>query len=817
MYQPRSPRPKKTNITRSRAGCVPCRRKRRKCDEVKPACQRCSRTSGSCYYPQPRVDFQVVNVQTSDKTWAASSRSDFTSSRGSGEMSGAGENPSSGTHWSSSSSMPSTPQTPQQFYSTREHQQPSGTDMLESPPESRADAITSPQVSANQHLCGQLVDVRPGSRHDHSPASGTEVHAEMPLLHFDLELSTGQMPLHVDSQNSPAGGHVELAPNGLAWMESNLAIWPTPTDLSTSSTNNTDDLDFASRILPSIGTINTWAPDDLGMFALGKSRSWSNWAPPNNELWHQAPYGQSRLMSSSLDSSGLVPSMRHASMSNKPMTLEDRNYLSHFMLEVQHNIPWPFDELWPWVSDYGLVKMGALVLSAANLANRQGTLVPGSRGRWVPKAKHAAAAAQYMLRCEDADLSLQSMPICPRLAFRILLICHELEKGSILGMREQLALFDEEISESSDKLLSSSAGQSILRNHVLLRYLEINSRKPFAALGKESRTETFVASLQPYLSAPSFTVRTVGHMACRISWRICMLYCIRGFDETPATTMEKMSEWWDLVMGGPCSDNKLGNDSIGTPTMDEAELFTELRSLSVTLHNLPSPKGLARWQYAESPKSLQSTPNNSSVQQVSLQDFGDAMHCAEYAFAQLMCDGVFLSHLTAEDSTYTRDTSATSFDLTPMSDSPWLKLLLNITDRLSPIHCQRHNTYKIGVINMLLYCFFLGAGRPALDCLDNFLRRAASASVQYEGPFSPIESSWVLSRAIRREIESQPERAIFIAITLMDPDVTEPLYSRYVGEALLICGREANGLYFRDIVPLQSGITQEGTEDCLRG
>ncbi|RDH36035.1 hypothetical protein BDQ94DRAFT_186047 [Aspergillus welwitschiae] len=58
MYGPTPPRPKKTNITRSRNGCIPCRSKKRKCDEGSPSCGLCSRLRITCSYQRFLVRFQ---------------------------------------------------------------------------------------------------------------------------------------------------------------------------------------------------------------------------------------------------------------------------------------------------------------------------------------------------------------------------------------------------------------------------------------------------------------------------------------------------------------------------------------------------------------------------------------------------------------------------------------------------------------------------------------------------------------------------------------------------------------------------------------
>ncbi|KAH0522981.1 hypothetical protein TsFJ059_008042 [Trichoderma semiorbis] len=59
MYDPAPPRPKKTNIYRSRTGCKVCRQRRKKCDERKP-CGLCMKLGVSCEQVFPTFEFRSV-------------------------------------------------------------------------------------------------------------------------------------------------------------------------------------------------------------------------------------------------------------------------------------------------------------------------------------------------------------------------------------------------------------------------------------------------------------------------------------------------------------------------------------------------------------------------------------------------------------------------------------------------------------------------------------------------------------------------------------------------------------------------------------
>ncbi|PWY77319.1 hypothetical protein BO94DRAFT_559182 [Aspergillus sclerotioniger CBS 115572] len=60
MYKPAPPRPKKTNIVRSRNGCKSCRERKTKCDEQRPICGTCKRLGKICETIRPEIKFRMV-------------------------------------------------------------------------------------------------------------------------------------------------------------------------------------------------------------------------------------------------------------------------------------------------------------------------------------------------------------------------------------------------------------------------------------------------------------------------------------------------------------------------------------------------------------------------------------------------------------------------------------------------------------------------------------------------------------------------------------------------------------------------------------
>ncbi|RSL92120.1 hypothetical protein CEP52_014000 [Fusarium oligoseptatum] len=65
MYKPAPRRVKKTNIVRTRTGCITCRERRKKCDEKKPACSTCSRLGKRCEKYKAGFNFKNVTFETS--------------------------------------------------------------------------------------------------------------------------------------------------------------------------------------------------------------------------------------------------------------------------------------------------------------------------------------------------------------------------------------------------------------------------------------------------------------------------------------------------------------------------------------------------------------------------------------------------------------------------------------------------------------------------------------------------------------------------------------------------------------------------------
>ncbi|EEU37312.1 uncharacterized protein NECHADRAFT_78454 [Fusarium vanettenii 77-13-4] len=65
MYKAAPGRAKKTNIVRTRTGCITCRERRKKCDEKKPACSTCERLGKRCEKYKAGFNFKNVSFDAS--------------------------------------------------------------------------------------------------------------------------------------------------------------------------------------------------------------------------------------------------------------------------------------------------------------------------------------------------------------------------------------------------------------------------------------------------------------------------------------------------------------------------------------------------------------------------------------------------------------------------------------------------------------------------------------------------------------------------------------------------------------------------------
>ncbi|KAH6980732.1 hypothetical protein BKA56DRAFT_585927 [Ilyonectria sp. MPI-CAGE-AT-0026] len=820
------PRSRKTSITRSRSGCTPCRRKKRKCDEQKPSCRRCSRVGASCNYVETAFEFRDASA------WAA---------RRVEQDRGIAAPSSTRTRRSSPLSPP-------------QHQEVSlfGDDGRE----------TGQPLFAGH----PLADVSPVVAHTPSPTATASLHdgfetADLPndpasSLAVDHPAAVRAQAMTIMLPTDGASLPLDMPPQSSdppPWLDGHVSTIAVPT-------SGDEDLYRGLGLEPGIPAAMDapWAVGDLCMTSMGDSRSWNSWsatrASPYPGLWGESYSYLAGVVSPlcsyphqalpSLDEPVMVPRMsvpldgfgsgsgsgfdrgrRSVSLQSMPPSsgpthplgeprptsllplplafgsLAHRRYMAHFTVEVMGNLPAPVDSLWQMVMDNAPLRLAAMALSAASLANRHGQFSSQERRRWVPMARHACEAAEYASQCSALIGSQPALPLAAQLVLYTLTVCYELEIGSVTGMRRALAALDAMFMCNHAEILSLPIGGAVARNWRLLRSLEIVSRKPHAPLGRESRSETLIPELEAEVATPRQLISTISARAVRLSWRILLMRCIGDCHESATATVKKMAQWWDVIIGSLYAGNALEDDETGASILDEAELYTELRKLRAALDTCPRPEGIPLNAGEHQEETIELQPRR----------FGNhrqAMACADYALAQLACNDKFVQALTAEVPP-TCGRQLLPLQSVPMSTDPWLALLLQIASSLDPFECQRYNAYRSGITSMLQCAFFLGAGRAALDCTAVLLRRAMSAGIHYEGPFAPTYASWTLNRILLRQVTLNPGRAIFAAAGMYDTSSKEPLFSKAVVEYVMICGRDADGRYFNDILP----VDEDGEED----
>ncbi|KAF3801436.1 hypothetical protein GCG54_00005594 [Colletotrichum gloeosporioides] len=771
MYDPAPARPKKTDITRTKTGCLQCRRKRRKCDEQRPACRRCSATSSSCEYEFGAFEFKDATQ------WAANKVRRL-------KMAG---------------SAASTKDQAVRKLATRDCKRqnlahPAGfavnqldtADAIRQQPSTAPLPPTPPVLESDDRNTSLVSGVR---QEDINSAANYDIHEwrkddSMDHLSPEFFLDAEQLLTSSMTDFIPVSPMLSGDTQCLPWDLLMPSLLPSPTSptchrggdsCSATTISSPDNPTPAGEIFRAS---ETSAHEDQSPVCSANRTSRrgllpASWTVLKNQL--ESPSTQKPI----------------------PVSVEDRPYLAHLRLNVINNLPVRLDSLWKMILYNAPLRYAAMALAAASLANLRGHH-SSDHNRWVPAPIHSSRALNYVVRCADILENHPDMPWEAHLTVLILATLYELETGTIVDLRRALAVLDGGIRNHRTQVLSLAAGKDLGRIWAHLKYLELACRGPQHPLGIESASESLLVELVPSLVHPPQRIQVIGCQASRISQRLLFSKCFYERGDTAAETLSKVTQWWEILKGtsfGEPSDEHTEPDTV----LPDEELFKELRNLQSTLATCEAPEGIlsALLPDSEAFCARPHAPLRLPTHQI-------AMTWADYAFAQLLCTESNVQRLTQELGISVED-EADAFDCAPMRSNPWLNLLLRITDELDPVECQKRNTYRIGIFSMLVQVSILGAGRGGFEALQQFIQRSMAVGVLYEGPFTPLHSARSCNRAILRYMAAKPGRAIFAAsFTYSAWEAREVLFSKGGGQHVLLCGREADGRYLNDLIPVDA-------------
>ncbi|KAJ3512909.1 hypothetical protein NM208_g15259 [Fusarium decemcellulare] len=470
----------------------------------------------------------------------------------------------------------------------------------------------------------------------------------------------------------------------------------------------------------------------------------------------------------------------------------DRLYLAHFTVNIAEILPSRLEPLFTIVKNITPLRYAAMALAAANLANQKGKPAADVNGNWIAMPSHANSALRFMM---DSLAAMQvesalSMEAC--VIIEILNLCYHLEAGTMQDMQETLKHLDHTILSYSDNISSLACGKDIIRCWLHLRSVCALSRPPHEPYGLESSVESLVIELEGSIATSWEHIHIITAKAWQVCHRLLILKCMGTRGDSTKETLDKCIRWWDILKADDenCATSSW-KDMAGT--LSEEDLYTELGHLRSSLDDCEVPEEFP--SRLEDTRSLPQTIQE--IEPLRFSSHSSAMACADYAFSRLICEEDLVSTLL-------RDPVGTRPDqgcLLAKRTSRWLRLLFRIAMGLDPIDCAKRNMYRSGITSHLYYGTLFTLGNAELGLVDSFLHHLLNAGIFFESSFLPLRSFSSYIQALQREAEKG--RTVFMGC-LTYPAWTrrEMLFSNGADEFLIIYGREVDGHYFNDLVPM---------------
>ncbi|UPK93307.1 hypothetical protein LCI18_004242 [Fusarium solani-melongenae] len=793
MYGPAAPRSRKTNITRTRSGCLPCRQRRRKCDEQKPSCHRCARRGATCEYGDT-FEFRNVNGWVARKVVKVKQPV-----------------PSSGP-----SVVPEPP--PQQDPETRSLPDTA----LQTPQDTLADNIArdSPQ-SAHDRATGEPDRFRPYEKSPEWDSDTPELVSGCSTLPHAILApcppSNNDTPDVTESGTSngiiyPRGMFHDIWDPGSAWDVTEaycpeaLSILPTCVG-ATIGIQWPSELDYCQP-----NTLETESPPHnqltpmsealVDVAGLGQSLLdclESVVSPRTDRTSMSSPLNQ--LQQSSLHNLSSAQSSHPPRLSRLPAG--DRIYLAHFMVHVVDVLPGPFDSLKQAVLAAEPVRLAAMAVAAGSLASVEGRFEArqGCKGAiWVPKWSRLVDAQKYASEALSTVGEDTSVSLCATVAVGILLSYYQMETGTIGDFRRQISSLESMIVANQDALLLQPLGLNFLRAALHLRAFNLAMRAPFRPSGAESRTDLLFADLERLMAVPSELITLIGTKAFLISSRVLLYRCTRIRGISNEEMLRKAHQWWSIMQDVPFLDDDQGRPpgECYEAVLTEDELYEELRSLGRQLQacgaTLETPEIIEALE-ADSQGDMWLGPE--STEPLRFETHNQAMACANYALAQIFCDEALLRQLA-------EPASAVPSPPLPASNSraaSWLRLLFRVAAGLDPSECVRRNKYRRGIAQALYLSTFRCGDKSVLLSVDNFLEKLGATGVSFEDTTMPVRMSQLMNRAVWRQVARG--RVVFLVGSTHSLDADrDTIYATDTDEHLILQGKEADGSYFSDCVPI---------------
>ncbi|OJJ01954.1 hypothetical protein ASPVEDRAFT_654039 [Aspergillus versicolor CBS 583.65] len=768
MSFPSQTRSKKTEITRSRNGCVRCRQKRRKCDEGKPDCRRCIMAGTDCQYDGVTLKFREATQWAAHKVEARRC-------------------------------LAETPP-------------PSTNDSLEE----RSGSLTEPQpllaASYDDTLNNAAADEeRNGGTAD---TSRTPVTFEEDSPHHAMSNSLAsptwaEVPLDFDLLPSADADTFNELLSQLSWVGPRNQPWEISPPPSSSQRE-------------AIAQPNT--PDDTLVYDGSTTEQLCSGMittpPPQQQQQTRRPLKGDVMVSH--------PPLKARKPPPTKVPVSHRVYLAHFRVAVLHAFPLELPFLWALAIDSPVVRCAALALAAANLANLQGKQKDHST--WAPMSIHSAKAAAFSTQANQMLEGGSDVALNARLTAMLLLVYHELEAGSFSDAFHSLSILSAAILDHAKTILSLPEGPELIRWWLHVRCLTGGAHTPLNPYGHENPTEPLASRLEMSVATAAQVIDLIGTQGKQLWERVLLGRCFRAIGDTPASTMKKVADWVGILKGNLlCDRGAFGLSETSDYFLTEEELFAELRTLKMMLATCETPSALRRT--ATTTATNTATAREGIVDFTQITTHREVMEAVDYAFAQIVCDEQLLHALATDPASlpcqFPRDSdrdrnsdgdSVPSHPLkpartrTPTPTNPWAAAILRLAARVDASQCGRENAYRRGgILNTLYYTGLFCPGHVPSRSIHATVQRMLDARVHAESPFFPVHAFLGYQRALEREIRQSGRTIFFACLTYDEWTPKDKLFSKGENELVIVVGAEADGRYFHDLVPAWTEVREAST------
>lgn len=467
--------------------------------------------------------------------------------------------------------------------------------------------------------------------------------------------------------------------------------------------------------------------------------------------------------------------------------------MTHFAIHVCDILPSSLEAVSSAAKGKAVLHNAAMAIGAANLANLQGGFARHqSTGLqiWIPNPRHRLDALNYAGKV----LSLATRG--PRVGVDVLVSAHillsfvELELGTFDGLHRYLGILDDLIYKTKDKLLGYEKGQDLLIAAVNSRTTQRYIVGPWSTSAAPSERETFWLGLERQVLSDSVSFQKAGSDAYLLIQRIRLIVTMQHNQTRPSPVMEALIKQFlpliapDLV---PRHGEQLSELSL---TQAHERSIAEIRQLSRLLSVLKPPsESLSKPGYFAEPEAIR------------FESHKRAMHAADYAFFQILCDENLvrnhaqpLGPCTLASDDWVIDDQA----------SHWLQILMRITQGLDIAKCAHRNMYRRGICSILFLVGLLRQDINVFDLLEEVLDKILARGSGWEDATFPTLLARPTIQVVRDQLKLG--RVILLASTTTDDfDKSCTIVSNRLGQVLLVHGIEANGELFDDAVPLGDG------------